>query len=255
MAPMSNRALHPVSVGVLLIGAFWASPASAANDAVILCGGLPATIVGTPNDDLLSGTNGPDVIVGLGGADVIRGGAGDDVMCGGKGADSIRGDGGDDVLLGEQNEGTSWGGEEGDRLDGGPGDDVVDGGRGGRRSLDQLTYREAGAPVVVNANRGVARGRSSGKDQIANVGYVLGSSFDDRVVGVRIVFAGPGDDVIRGTERGFGETGDDQIFRDAWPARPGSVARRTGKRRDPQSRWEPRLPVRRRWRRSAGRVR
>ena len=126
-------------------------------------------------------------------------------MCGGKDADSIRGDRGDDVLLGEQNGGTSWGGVEGDRLDGGPGDDVIDGGRGGRRSMDQLTYSGAGAPVVVNAKRGVARGRSSGKDQIANIGYVLGSPFDDRVIGISA------DQILR-TRRRIGVAGGARKF-------------------------------------------
>jgi hypothetical protein len=201
------------------------------------CSGRRATIVGevnplgtnlvfgTPKDDVIVGTDEPDVIAGGAGNDLICGGDGRDVIIGNSGKDRLFGEGGDDVLRsssakrqievldGGEGDDSMRGGFGIDVIHPGPGTDVVEGG-GGR---DAVEYSEVSAAVLVSLARGVATGRTIGRDRLIGIEGVVGSRFGDVLVGASgndVLIGGPGDDSIRGMggpDRLLGDLGDDLL--------------------------------------------
>lgn len=193
-------------------------PSAHAAPVTITCSGLPATVVGTSGDDQLAGTPGRDVIAGLGGNDRINARGGDDVVCGGDGFDVLLGGRGDDQLYGGRN-GTGLPFDAaarsnvGDVVTGGAGDDLlvpgrdprarIDGRQGGFETLDVISFASARRGVVVDLERGTARGQ--GRDTIvAGPVQVLATPYDDVLhagrASVRLV-SGSGDDVLVGSRR------------------------------------------------------
>ena len=124
-----------------------------------------------------------------------RGTNGDDVVKGTKKVDVLCGRGGNDLLLGKQGKDRLLGGDGEDTLDGGTGNDSLDG-QGG---ADIATFLAATTGVTVNLANGSATGQ--GKDKIAGVENVVGSSHNDILTGGvadDTLVGGDGDDTLAG---------------------------------------------------------
>lgn len=165
-----------------------------AHAAVRTCQGLPATIVGTNGDDELTGTPLPDVVWLGPGDDSFDGGGGDDIICGGPGDDLISGGDGDDRIYGEGGADRLFGGAGDDVVNGGKGDDYIAEGAGSDRVVggpgkDVLTYLFSEVPIRLSGGKVVV---AAGRDTIASVETIEGSTFADRMNG------GPGRDDLRG---------------------------------------------------------
>lgn len=133
------------------------------------------TIRGTHKDDRLKGTPEGDVICGLGGDDVIHASSGNDVLRGGSGDDEFFP---------------------------GAGDDLADGGAG----RDLAGFQHATAGITVLMRSGSVTG--DGNDSLADIEWLVGSSFADRIwgsEGADRIDGGNGADLIRGL------AGDDEI--------------------------------------------
>jgi Ca2+-binding RTX toxin-like protein len=102
-----------------------------------------------------------DELYGYTGNDSLEGGLGDDRLFGGAGNDQLLGGGGDDMISG------------------GAGADQIDGGAG----FDQLDYTASSAGVTAYLDGGAGSGGDAQGDVIANVEWVIGSSFADTMTG------------------------------------------------------------------------
>ncbi|CAN5141613.1 calcium-binding protein [soil metagenome] len=127
------------------------------------------TIAGGDSNDSLSGGDNLDRLLGQAGADTLAGEAGNDDLAGGDAADDLEGGDDNDALKGDRGN---------DTLNGGDGDDTLDGGAG---VLDVADYGDATAGVTANLLTGVATGQ--GRDRLAAVENLLGSSHNDRLTG------------------------------------------------------------------------
>lgn len=177
------------------------------------CFGEKATIVGTSHGDVLVGTRRADVIVGLAGGDTIRGAGRGDLICAGKGDDRVLGGNGIDLIFGEGGNDQIMG-QRGafNQAVPGPGNDVVD---GGPAQGDEVIYLDAGGPVVGDLGAGTVTGH--GTDEITNVEWLIGSSFDDSLTGSEgsdLLFGADGNDTLLalgGDDFPTGGGGDDEI--------------------------------------------
>jgi Ca2+-binding RTX toxin-like protein len=171
---------------------------------------VPAPPAGAWQSDPVVGTAGDDVIVGTDLPDTIDGAGGNDTICGLEGNDHLIGGSGDDRLFGGL-DGAYFPDDDyfGDRIEPGPGDDHVDLGHDpqgqdlydvDRGYWDQVSFRKATGPVVVDLAAGTATGE--GTDTIAPIVHaagIEGSPHDDVLSGTEgddWIAAGGGDDVV-----------------------------------------------------------
>src|SRR3972149_2625254 len=182
-----------VAMGSLIV-ALVAVPARAG---VPRCFGEKATVGGPSGDDVRRGTGDDDVIAGLGGDDIISGKGGEDLICAGKGNDTVRAGGGIDLTFGGAGDDEIFGnaGAFNDAVPG-PGDDFVDGGPSGE---DGVVYLDA--PNGVEGDLGAGTVTGHGTDEVVNVEWLIGSSFDDVLTGTDIhdgLFGADGNDQLEG---------------------------------------------------------
>ncbi|MGR3759603.1 calcium-binding protein [Roseobacteraceae bacterium NS-SX3] len=136
-------------------------------------------MIGGGRNDALHGNAGNDVLQGSKGRDLLKGGHGDDTLSGGAHGDRLKGNAGSDVLKGGNGNDKLFGGGGNDTLLGQKGDDRLTGGAGadefvfhrnhgndtvtdfqlgldliaigrGASSLDQLSFQQQGADVLVS---------------------------------------------------------------------------------------------------------
>lgn len=213
---MTRSVLHKITAGsacVPMAGLLTGVLATPASARVPRCFGEKATIVGTKKADVLVGTRRADVIVGLKGADTIRGAGRGDLISAGKGDDKVLGGNGIDLMFGEAGNDTIMG-QRGafNQAVPGPGNDLVD---GGPADGDEVIYLDAGGPVVGDLGAGTVTGH--GVDEIVNIEWLIGTSFDDTLTGSEgtdLLFGADGNDTLRslgGDDFPTGGSGDDDI--------------------------------------------
>jgi methionine-rich copper-binding protein CopC/Ca2+-binding RTX toxin-like protein len=173
----------------------------------------------------LRGSSYNDTLTGNDAANDFQGRAGDDLLLGNGGNDNLQGEDGNDSL---------FGGDGQDTVNGGAGNDLLDGGAqllifGGADPLlalmatadlnnayDFVFYGDTGASVTVSlgvdGTAGTAIGSTIGTDTLANIEFVIGSSFDDTLSGSdravnEFIRGGPGNDILRGGTLGGVDAG------------------------------------------------
>ena len=146
------------------------------------------TLSGAANIDG-TGNNLGDLLTGNDAANHLYGGTGADTLSGGAGADTLTGNGGNDVLNG---------GAGDDLIYSDFGNNTIDGGLG----FDTVSYASAKSAVVVDISlSGIQNTLGAGKDQIANVENLSGSSYGDFLTGnaaANRISGGAGNDQITG---------------------------------------------------------
>jgi Ca2+-binding RTX toxin-like protein len=230
-----SKRIRGTAVGLLAVGAAWATVASAAENATIdtpICHGRQAKIVGTDGNDVLHGTPDRDVIWGGDGDDEVFGSLGNDLLCGGAGADVVHGgrgndevDGGagdadraigglgDDKVLGGAGRGDEAAGDLGiDIVNGGSGRedlvhgdygyDLMKGGAGGGDIASFATDVASAKGAGVWASLRTHRAYGDGHDKLFGFESLEGSAFRDTLTGNRranTIDGGPGDDHLVGS--------------------------------------------------------
>ncbi|MEP7300972.1 MAG: calcium-binding protein [Caldimonas sp.] len=131
-------------------------------------------------NDTLSGDANANLIDAQGGNDLLNGYGGNDTLLGGTGADTLIGGAGDDSL------------------DGGAILDLIN-----YSDLNFLSYATSTAGVNVNLATGIALDGMGGTDTLLNLGWVIGSVYDDAVVGTSVTMleffeGGLGNDTMDG---------------------------------------------------------
>ncbi len=208
-------------------------------DDILLGGGGSDNLLGGDGNDFINGQAGIDSLSGGDGDDTIIGNLGDNTIFGGAGDDTINCPGaaalgglGNDVITGGDFDERFEGNEDNDRLNGGggvdqlvggPGNDTIEGGSGGDflgggGDIDELSYSQSNARVIVNLQTLTATGGDATGDVISDFENLAGSKFNDQLTGndgQNRLKGDLGNDQLTGgggNDRLFGGGGDDRFI-------------------------------------------
>jgi len=199
-------------------------------------------LTGSADSDVLYGGSGDDSLDGGAGSDELYAADGNDTLIGGGGSDTLYGGAGNDSLSGGSSDDFLYGDTGNDVLDGGTGNDVMDGGAGNDtylfghgsgldiiRSYDDFTPNkldtvQLGAGIglndVVLARDGndlvitlpdsgdmlrVANHFRSSQEQIEQIRFADGSTWNTAAINTRVLTGSSGSDVL------YGGSGDDSL--------------------------------------------
>ena len=195
-----------------------------------LTGGTGSTdLLGGTGNDTLNGGTADETIDGEAGDDTLRSGGGSDYLRGGDDSDtidltaltvqaslSVEGGAGNDILRGGAIQTSLYGGAGNDIIMGGSGDEALFGGAGadvfnGGAGIDQVSYSDRIAPVLVDLQTAAADGELGENDAIGpDVEAVIGGQGNDTLLGndlPNLLNGWTGNDVIDGRGGSDGLTG------------------------------------------------